>query len=184
MSSFVLLHGWNNGDGGEHALGPLRDALLVRGHKVLMPSYGRVVTPWGTKIKSRETAQILSTCVRSGDTLIGHSNGGRIALEITHHTHKVRRVMLLNPALDRNMVPGSDVERCIVVHAPRDRAVWLAKFVPGSVWGDMGRVGYKPSKGWPYGADTRMENVSRPGGHSDYRVNPKRWAIMAEALAK
>lgn len=181
---YIGIHGWSVGDGGIGTIGPLMEALALRGKRTVMPSYGKVLTPWGTRMKSRKFAKILSTQMQKGDIVIGHSNGGRIAVELSYYAPEIKTLILLNPALERDMVPAKTVEKCLVVHAPNDWAVWWARWIPGSIWGDMGRVGYVPRPDWPWGADERMVMHPRAGGHSDYTINPRNWADKIIAFSE
>lgn len=168
-----LLHGWRVRDGGARSLGGLAGALEALGWEVVRRTYGYVLTPWETRFRSRKEAKILSTRVAQGDLVVGHSNGGRIALELTYYA-PVDRVVLLNPALDSDWVPGRWTTRCLVVHNRHDAAGWWARLVPASPWGDMGRSGYRPAPGDD--ADPRMVNLRRGHGHSPYATDPDGWA--------
>ena len=176
MARWILIHGWAVGDGGEKGLGPLADALRARGQEVLMPSYGRVISPWSTSKQSTKFAQNVSTAIQPGDIVVGHSNGARVARELSFYAPLIRTMVWLNPALETDALPARSVKRCLVVHGTRDWVVMIARWLPGSIWGAMGRLGYAPPPGWPWEADKRMTCLEYVGDHSDFDVNPAHWA--------
>ena len=163
----VLFHGWGVG-GSRHGVQALAKELRALGHDVITPSYGRVWLPVQTRRTSRRVALNWSGRIRHGDVLIGHSNGGRIAWEMSHYTNgRVKQMVLINPALEPDSVPGSGVDKCYVIHHPDDRVVKFARFVPWSDWGVMGATGYQPSTDW--GEDSRMVNIRfGSGDHSAF----------------
>ncbi len=70
--------------------------------------------------------------------------------------------MYINPALKKDLVPGSQVQRIDVWHSPSDQPVKLAKLLPAAnarPWGEMGAVGYQ-------GDDKRMCNHNKECGYS------------------
>lgn len=176
MSRVILIHGWNVRDFGKKSVGPLVKPLESLGHEVVLAKYGFVMSPWSTSLASRKMAKYISTKVQPGDVVIGHSNGARVAYELSYYAPLVRKMIWLNPALDADIVPAKSVQSCLVVHSKRDLATRFARWLPGSVWGPMGRNGYGPREFDAWGYDDRMINFPHSGGHSDYGINPKWWA--------
>lgn len=174
----ILIHGWRVRDGGRGSIGTLADPLRDLGHEVHCVSYGYVLAPWSTRMRSRVFAKLLSTQVRPGDVLVGHSNGARVAWEASYYSRDLGPMVWLNPALDAYMTPARSVPRCLVVYNRRDVATRLARLVPGSPWGSMGTVGYRPHDGLIDGSDVRMDVLERGIGHSPYRRDPIRWADL------
>jgi len=147
----------------------LAAALERLGFPVICPSYGHVWSPWKTRHTSRRVAKQWSNFVKPTDVLIGHSNGARVAWEMTYYTgDKVTRVFFINAALDHDLVPGPSVARCFIFYNGADKATRLARLIPLSDWGDMGRVGYRADNGG-WGPDQRMENHEIGVGHSPFR---------------
>jgi len=136
----VSIHGWNVRSA-KKSLGKLVESLESLDFEVILYSYGYVFTPWSTRNTSRKVAKCLSSRIREGDTILGHSNGGRIAWELSYYLRvPIRRMVLINPALDSDAIPSGMVEKCLVIHNKLDLANMASKMVPGSIWGDMGRV--------------------------------------------
>jgi pimeloyl-ACP methyl ester carboxylesterase len=180
MARIIMIHGWRVRDRGKRTLGPLADALRDLEHEVILYSYGYVFTRRKTEMVSRKTAKLLSTKIEPGDVVIGHSNGARVAFELSFYAPLIRRMVWLNPALDPDVVPAKTVQKCLVVHSKRDRATRIAKWLPGSIWGAMGTVGYLPSEEDGFPVDRRMKGLEHSGRHSDYHLNPKMWARFVD----
>jgi pimeloyl-ACP methyl ester carboxylesterase len=101
--ALLLLHGWGSS---AQSLRPLADALAssYRTHTVDLPGHGVSPPPpaaWGVP----EHARLLDTYVReemaASATLVGHSNGGRIALYMAStpdHADLVERLVLVSPS--------------------------------------------------------------------------------------
>ena len=171
VSRIVLLHGWGVG-GSRLGVRVLARELKALGYEVVTPSYGRVWLPIQTRRTSRRVALNWSGRVRRGDVLVGHSNGGRIAWEMSHYTNgRVKQMILINPALQPDMVPGAGVDKCYVLYHPDDLVVKAARYVPWSDWGQMGATGYKPSTDW--GADKRMVNLKFGDGQHSAFATPE-----------
>lgn len=79
--------------------------------------------------------------IHPGQILIGHSNGCAVAYRLSQKIH-VRGLVLINPALDKQIEFDPSVEFVHVYFSRGDRVTWLAQFVPFSLWGSMGTEGY------------------------------------------
>jgi pimeloyl-ACP methyl ester carboxylesterase len=180
----VLLHGWKVRDFGRSTVGVLREPFEDLGHEVMMPSYGYTFTPTVTRLRSRKAAKLLSVNLERGDVVVGHSNGARVAWELSFYAPCVTTMVWINPALDVDVVPARTVRRCLVLHNPGDFVTRIARLIPGSIWGSMGRVGYRPASGSPWGPDRRMHNRSMGKGHTPFRSDPARWARMISVFAE
>lgn len=102
-SPLLLLHGWGSS---RQDMRPLARALsdAYRTHVVDLPGHGASPPPpepWGVP----EHAQVLHDYIRdeiqSSVTVIGHSNGGRIALYMAstpEHTSLIDRLILISPS--------------------------------------------------------------------------------------
>lgn len=167
-SRALLIHGWNVSDP-TRTIGRLSDPLRDLGYDPLLLRYGHVFWPKQTSFRTRLAAKQWVVNTRPGDVVIGHSNGCALAWEMSHCDGNLADTMVwINPALDPPIVPGRSVRRCLVVYNSFDDAVPWARFVPDSVWGDMGRRGYVPDEESPFGRDPRMEEVTHGRGHSDW----------------
>lgn len=109
---------------------------------------------------------------------ITHSNGAAIAyLAVEKHGAKPDLIINFSPALDRWRTAG--VERVETLYSPSDRVVWLSQWVPWSIWGDQGRVGYKGDNLNTLSID--VSKVGKPMAYTSHNgaFDPKRiehWA--------
>lgn len=172
----VLIHGWRVRDGGKKSFSGLSAALEDLGHETVLVSYGYTLTKWGTAFKSRKFSKLISTRIREGDAVVAHSNGCRVAWDLSWNAPEIRRMVWLNPALDRGMAPAKTVERVLVIHNRSDLATRLARWIPYSSWGDMGARGYEPPEDWS--PDPRMENRSLGSGHFAHHKRPHLMATV------
>jgi len=104
----------------------------------------------------------LSNSLSSGDIniFIGHSNGCAILHHASLYGLNSDLFVYVNPALDCKLSPNSTIKNVQVWHNKYDMAVTIAKYIPFTIWGDMGNVGY-------VGNDKRMmNNVENVKGHS------------------
>jgi hypothetical protein len=139
-----LVHGFNVSDGGTDTIDMLTLPLARRGWEVKPKrlDYGwRLLTQlWGNPRVAAELAGL----AKADDLAIGHSNGCTIIHRATHMDYcKLRNVCYINPALDVGATPGPCVEKVLVLHTSDDVATLLARFLPGVLWGAMGRYGYQ-----------------------------------------
>jgi len=184
VSRIILIHGWNVRDRGAGTVGPLVKPLESLGYEVILADYGHVLMPWSTSLASRKTAKYLSTKVEPGDIVVGHSNGARVAYDLSFYAPLIRKMIWLNPALDVDVVPAKSVHGCLVVHSNRDLATRFARWLPGTIWGAMGRNGYCPRENDPWGYDERMVNLAHNGRHSDYHIKPSMWSTIIDHFAR
>lgn len=139
-----LIHGFNT-DG--PWVEPLAHLLRGFGHEchAFRPTKNRtgllrdLFVNYGDSV---ESAHRLAEKASEGDVAIGHSNGPRVIHMAQEYGAPFSRCVYLSPALDRSAVPGG-AARIDVFHTRHDWAVKMARFIPGSLWGDMGAVGYQ-----------------------------------------
>lgn len=146
-----LVHGVNVTDGGAGSIDRLGPYLKAAGWRVGQFDYGwRIVThAWGNP----EFARRLASMAGPDDIIVGHSNGCVIGDRASWLPWFLpERMFYINPALDVHRAPGPGVKSLTVFHSWDDVATLLARFVPGSRWGSMGRDGYR-------GKDPRITNV-------------------------
>jgi len=146
-----LLHGFNVSDGGAGTVDRLADWLNAYGYDVQQFDYGWIGLA-GALMGNEQRARDLAREATPEDIAIGHSNGCAIIHRASHLPDSdFARVVYLNPALDVDAAPGPGVRRCDVFHARDDVATLAARFIPGALWGSMGRDGY-------IGGDPRMRS--------------------------
>lgn len=171
----ILVHGFNVSDGGQGSVGMLEPFLSAQGivpHRLNYTHFGF----FEARLKNAKVAQMVSRIAYNlklrGDTIVafGHSNGAAILhLASTHYDAKIDHMVYVNPALQRDLVPGKHVKSLDVWHSPSDGPIALAEFtrkvtfsaINSRPWGDMGAYGY-------VGPDTRIRNFNK---ESDYPVS-------------
>ena len=159
-----LVHGWRSR--GEY-MDRLAIGLRGKGYAARVIKYGQTFWRGETEQASFDAVVQLTKAVRKGDVVIGHSNG----CNVTHDALRVGLIaetcIFLSPALDESISSIDYMPTLRRVHVwftKKDWAVWLAKFVPSSDWGAMGRYGYQ-------GNDERFINrdwSQKIGGHSHW----------------
>ena len=143
-----LCHGFNTTG---PWLEPVSDALSDFGYQVIPFRYltnrmGILRDLLSNRRATRDAALDLAMLARPGDVVVGHSNGAQlIHMALDEYGAQFMRAIYLSPALDRNLAPDSP---CLidVFHTRHDWTVKLARWIPGSLWGDMGAVGYKGNR--------------------------------------
>lgn len=102
---------------------------------------------WAARWSNGEIARDLAVesrldASRSPEIWITHSNGAAIAyLAVRDHGATPDMIININPALDRWRTAG--VQRVETIHSDGDRWVTLSQWLPGHIWGDQGKVGYR-----------------------------------------
>ncbi len=135
-----LVHGFNVRDGGAASIDRLRPHLEARGWTVRDLDYG-----WrgllGVRLCNAGTAATLASLSDPADAAIGHSNGCAIIRRAVVAGARFARIVLINPALDRDTEWPGHTGAIEVWHAPSDVATWAARWLLFHPWGDMGRHG-------------------------------------------
>ena len=137
-----LIHGFNIKDDGATTTGTIKTLLENHGFNVTEIRYGffhRI----RVRLCNKGLAHVIADLVEPGSTCIAHSNGAAIAYLACEYGAPFKNVTLVNPALDKTLQLADQVENIQVWYAPHDKWTGLAKYIPNSVWGAMGRVGYK-----------------------------------------
>lgn len=142
MSELVyLIHGFNVDDGGAETTDTVIPLLEAEGITIRELDYGHF-----HRVKVRlcndGIARMIANLVKPGSTCIGHSNGGALAWKACEYGAPFKNVILVNPALDSDKVIASQVENIQVWYSPNDFWTGIAKYIPGSDWGEQGRTGY------------------------------------------
>lgn len=165
----LLIHGWRVKDP-HMSIGRLAPHLASLGYEPLVLRYGFTLTASQTRFRSNKAAKNWSARTLPDDVVIGHSNGSRVAFEMSHTGECLARTMVwIQPALDADLVPGRSVERLLVLYNPFDRAVRMGSWMPDSIWGPMGSEGYS-GKDDPFGPDPRITSRAYGHGHSPWAM--------------
>ena len=95
------------------------------------------------RLCNKGLAHAISHLIQPDSTVIAHSNGAAIAYLAAKNGAPIKNLTLVNPALDKDVVFPGQLENIQVWFAPHDKWTGLAKYIPKSLWGNMGRIGYK-----------------------------------------
>lgn len=138
----VLIHGIHEPEGASNmsVLWPWLQRHMPT-TEVALHSYG-FMGFWKARWDNDRQARRLADVVDPGDVVVTHSNGAAITyLAVRDYGMRPAGVININPALDRWRT--ARVEWVETIHSKSDRAVWLSQWLPGHIWGDQGRVGYR-----------------------------------------
>ena len=152
--------------------------LLERdGHKVMVHDYGELHLLETTA--NDNIARLIYPSIRSGDTLVGFSNGAAIISHLQDMGVETPRIVLIQPALNNEWVPNKHTERVAVFWNPGDIATKAGKWYRRLTtlfpwnwrkphrWGEMGSTGY-------VGKDKRFVQYNTKtygvAGHSDWSL--------------
>lgn len=134
-----LLHGFNVSDGGVGSVGKLLPYLP--GSRIWPYGWMGLFGVW---FFNGRIARMLAASLDEGCTVIGHSNAAAIiyrALQLDSCPH-IKRVVLIRPALDSDVVFGVKVDRVDVFYHNGDLPTKLSSWLPWHEWGSMGASGY------------------------------------------
>ncbi len=194
MNATFFIHGFNVSDGGDGSVNLLKPILREYddGH-LLIHQYRRLglfgVLRHNTRI-SKALKHRVKSMNEKGFTVnaVGHSNGCALIVEAARHGAVFDSVILINPALNTNIVFPLTIKNILVVHTKHDKATRIARFfdviplverlIP-DIWGAMGAVGYK-------GLDRRVHNLDLSysvDDHSDI-FSPMNLIMHGPVLAK
>lgn len=165
MTVCHLVHGFNVKDGGKATIDKLIPFLERKKITVFQHDYGHLDIV-GVLRRNKAIAAKIKPQLSPGDVAIGHSNGCAILVKSLQQGAKLDKLILINPALDKNFQFPAGVNEIHVFHNKHDKAVvmakWLRKLVfwrNSFIWGEMGNKGYQ-------GNDTRVTNHVLAKGHS------------------
>lgn len=147
-STIVLVHGFNVRDGGANTIDRLKPYL--DDHQIIEADYGWIGL-LGVRLFSKNLINLLAGMTPKHSIGIGHSNGCTKLVAACEKGAPFDRLILINPALDRDYQFPLQLQRIDVFHNLDDTAVAASRFLPFHSWGDMGRVGYM-------GTDRRVHN--------------------------
>lgn len=144
----LLVHGFNVKDGGKGTIGRLLPFFTARGWDTVLFKMGfiNLVEIYTENNKyAKRLAESAVNAKRLGQRVVavGHSNGcAVIHLAVTKYAAPIDSVTYINPALDNTLKPAEQVKKWSVWYSPSDWPVKLARFMPRSIWGQMGATGY------------------------------------------
>ena len=175
----LLVHGFNVRDNGAGTIARLSPYLLTRGSDTVVFRMGwmEIVQVY---TQNKRHAKRLAEAARNAKLndrsqpviALGHSNGcAVIHLATTLYDAPIDKIAYLNPALEKQLAPGEQVQCVDVWYSPSDTPVKWARWLPKHVWGEMGRTGY-------VGDDPRMINHNK---QDDYLVSSKKHSDFARA---
>lgn len=172
---YVAFHGFNVSDRGKGTIDKLKPFL-----DIVDVDYGWM---WLFRVKMCNSciAKSVVNLIPEGSVGIAHSNGALIAVKVieAYRTRQLalkvpesaiqknypfKKLVLINPALDVDykFPKGLHVD---VYYTPTDRATLIARYLPFSRWGSMGRDGYLGNKSHIYNYDSTKMFGSKT--HSD-----------------
>jgi len=169
---FVLVHGFNVRDGGEHTVDKLAPYIINAGYTVDLDEadYGyfnlwmiRLAKSW---LRSRVLYR-LAKAFEKADVIVTHSNGANFTTQALNmlgpEFNNTKVVVHSSPALNRNTPVPNAVKAQLVMYTPHDFWVKLSALLPLHPWGSMGAYGYS-------GPDNRNRNEEFHDieGHSEW----------------
>lgn len=139
MQNIVLAHGFNVRDSGKETT----DKLLpyLKAYNIQQADYGFLGLV-GVRLYNDNIAKLIAGMVNDSTTGIGHSNGCAILVDAAKQTDRIKRLILINPALDSDTEFPNSVEQITIICNSHDTTVKASKWLPWHVWGQMGKVGY------------------------------------------
>ena len=184
----VLLHGFNVRDKGVGSIDKLKPYLQKSfpydNIDTDTADYGWKLLLWVNYFYWFGNAiNRIANALKDTDLVICHSNGANYCMKaLAKICNKKIKVVFLSPALNRKHSFNESFKKCLVMHTIDDRTVSLAKYMPFSSWGDMGKVGAKTD-------DYRVKNMTHDGiikHHSDWFLdeNIQRVVNTIEAFQK
>ena len=165
-NKLYLIHGFNVKDNGAATTGAIKELLEAKGFDVTEITYG-FFHRLRVRLCNKGIASTIASLVEPGSTCVAHSNGAAITYLACELGAPFKNVTFINPALDKNKALASQVEHVQIWYSPHDKWTGLSKFIPNSVWGAQGRVGYKGPYDYRYEQYDQEELLGRfPDEHS------------------
>lgn len=158
----ITVHGIHTAEG-HNSMAALRPILArhLPDQTIVGHDYG-FMGFWQARWRNGGEAARLADVIEDGDIVVTHSNGAALAyLAVRDYGARPVGIININPALDRWRTAG--VEWVETIHSDGDRWVWLSQWLPGHIWGDQGRVGYRGTED-----NTVSHNASDFGGRMVY----------------
>lgn len=144
-------------DNGEHTTKPLSRLVYARTGQEALNHVFPIVHALDAyrKAETGYLAEIILQDVSAGDSVVCHSHGAGVALEMLKRTEHIKTVVMLSPAVERRQPWRSlAFERLYCLHNPLDLAIMGGALLPFHLFGLAGAFGFK-------GGDARVENIKR-----------------------
>lgn len=151
MRQIYLIHGFNVTDGGKQTIQKLEPLFKLNGFYVHTINYNWM-GPIGVRFCNKKIAHTIASMADNNSIIIGHSNGCALIHHAAHYGAPFKKVVYINPALNKNASLALQVKNAQVWYSSSDNTVWKAKFMPFHIWGEMGKTGY-------IGLDKRYVNI-------------------------
>lgn len=162
-----LLHGIHTSEQ-DNTVAQLMPFLSSTGETVRYERYGYALAIL-TGIQNPFRARRFLQEVGPGDIAVGHSNGCDLIWRALELGAPIKGAVLINPALDDNIVFAPQLEWAYVLFNSGDGAVgWANKlFLFDHPWGPMGRDGYTGTDKRIVNVDCGSDDLIPVDGHSD-----------------
>jgi len=183
-----IVHGFNStGDKWDHVVQSLKD----QGLDAEDFDYGWrwLISVW---FASRVAAVGLASVSRAQDYVIGYSNGCAVVMHALERGAKFKKVILVAPALRNDLTKPwprrpwswpSTLEEIHVLHDKSDYVVeaahWLLR---PTIWGNMGRVGYKGDLPYVYNWPRITVNRTPWAAHLSWGDHPEAFAALVATI--
>ena len=159
MAKIVTVHGAFSKDGTKKEWRELISPLK-REYDWLDFKYGWV-GPITTRRRSRAAGEDLAKEVEKDDSIIAFSNGGLVVWEALEAGMECNKVILIQPALSKDISFNGNAERIYITYNRKDHIVHLSRlwsmpfrYVLNHKWGALGKYGYQ-------GDDRRVKNIDQ-----------------------
>ncbi len=183
-----LIHGIHTSDK-DNVTATLAPAFrqVLGAENVLVRKYGYALalTTGFTDFLNHRRAEKLSRLIKSGDSIVAHSNGCAIAWILdSEYVEHLDSVILIQPALD-SWRTFENTSRVLVLRNDEDDVVGASTLGFCSAWGDMGKVGYTGTLDNVDQWDTKAPPHLLPpyAGHSGIVEDDRRRQLWSMALA-
>jgi hypothetical protein len=165
--------------------------LEKTGERVVHPDYGYILA-LETKRINPMVVGLLKPYIEDGDILVGHSNGCAIIHELLAAGVQASGIVLINAALERNIVLPPWVKWCDVYFNEGDTITEVAELseelgLTARCWGEMGHAGYKGDDTWTTSITTNLDAGKTPfipkaSGHSAMILPPNlaKWGDLVQ----
>lgn len=145
----VLVHGYNANEG-VTSIDLVAPTLRRRGFEVQQFDYKHLNGPLtgligATLLNASRATRLRNELAQDKKVVaIGHSNGCAILYRfMCAYPGVLSDSIFVNPALDRDVEFPDDCGKVTVYHTPGELPTRLARYIPFSLWGSMGAVGYQ-----------------------------------------
>ena len=152
------MHGICSAEGQENVWNMKAPLERSTGLPVTVFEYG-YLHPIQARFQNPSIAKRLAGILEPNDIIVCHSNGAAVTwLATCNEGARPDGVVLVQPALDPWRMPICNWAD-VVFNAGDEVTEW-SKFLLGNIWGDMGKVGYKPKPGEMSNRVRQMDTIN------------------------